>query len=193
MDMQTLKSIIIELRNQGMTFQEIADTLKQNYGIVKTRQAISGLYNRAKIAATYDEQTQKLVRDIVNTYCLVDNATQVAEELHNMGQDIPYRKVLDIINKETEYINSVRDTIVATMEARLPDIKDIRELMGIQYKNVTISTKRFNEYFEEACKHHIKSSILGNLQTIYKLTSNKGMVKSIGQQFNIGIRTDDLK
>ena len=45
MDMTTLKSLIIELKdNSGLTYQEISDELRDKYGVIRTRQAVWSLY-----------------------------------------------------------------------------------------------------------------------------------------------------
>lgn len=194
MDMTTLKTIIIELKDSGMTFQQVSDTLNEQYGVYRTRQAISGLYKRAKESMKEDESHQRIVCDIVNLYCILDNATQVTNELQRLGINVSYRQILNVVNKETKYIESVKQTIVANLEALICSLTDIRDALKlVEYKGVKVSKKKFDEYFELACKHYIRQEILNDLSKMYKLTSNKEMIKSIGSQFNIGVKTSDLR
>lgn len=194
MDMTTLKTLIIELKDSGMTFQEVADTLEKQYGVVRTRQAINGIYKRAKESLKEDESKQRIICDIVNLYCISDSASQVYEKLQQIGINISYRQILNVINNETKYIESVKQTIVANLEAQISSLTDIRDALGlVEYKGVTISRKKFDEYFELACKHYIRQQVISDISRIYRLTSDKEMIKSIGQQFNIGIKTADLR
>ena len=41
-----LSNKIVDLRNEGYSFQEISDILASEYGIYKTRQAVYSLYKR---------------------------------------------------------------------------------------------------------------------------------------------------
>lgn len=193
-DMITLKSLIIELKDSGMTFQEVADTLEKRYGVIKTRQAISGLYNRAKEALKDDESYQMTICDIINIYAISDSAAQVLNHLQHLGLCVNYRQVLNVISKEKRYTENVQQTIVAKLVEQMDGLVDIREATKtIEYKGINISKKRFDEYFEKACKAFIRQDIMISLSRIYKLTSNKEMVKSIGEKFNIGIKTSDLR
>lgn len=194
MDMTTLRTLIIELKDSGMTFQEVADVLEKQYGIIRTRQGINGIYKRAKESLKEDESKQRVVCDIINLYCICDSAQQVFNKLQQIGVNVSYRQVLNVINNETSYIESVRQTIIANLEAQIESLTDIRDAIRlVEYKGITVSKKKFSEYFELACKHYIRQEVVGELSKIYRLTSNKDMVKSLGQQFNIGIKTSDLR
>lgn len=192
--MLTLKSLIIELKDSGLSYQEISNILENQYGVVKSRQAISGLYKRATETLKTDKESQIRVCDIVNLYCICDSATQVYNELQRLGINITYRQILNVINKETKYIESVKRTIIANLESQLDSLSDIKDaIKSVEYRGVQISKKKFDEYFEQACIVHIRMRISSQLAKVYKLTSSKEMVKNIGESFNVGVRTADLK
>lgn len=195
MDMTTLKSLIIELKdNSGLTYQEISDELREKYGVIRTRQAVGSLYKRAKEANNNSESFQPIVCDIINIYCISDTAVQTHDYLAKSGVNISYQQVLDIVNREQKYISSVKNTIIANIENMMcntDDIRDIRKV--IEYKGIPISTKRFNEYMEAASELYIKHEILSKLNRVYRMTANKQMVKNVGEKFNLGIKTADLR
>ena len=194
MDMTTLKTMIIELKDSGMSFQEISDYLCVEHGINKSRQALNGLYNRAKKAVGKNEERQKITCDVVNLYCLLDTVSMVSREAHRIDLDITYSQVLNIIKGEEAYVSSVESTIIASIVSKIGSIYDIRELRkSINYKGIVISDKKLSKYFEKAYTIYIKQKIEEHLSTIYKLTSNKDMAKRVGKNFNMNITTADLK
>ncbi len=194
-DIQTLKSHILELRDvEGLSFQEISDKLATEYGIYKTRQAVGGLYHRTKDAVKGAEDKQRLISDVVNIYCIADSAIQVCDEINKLGIEISYRKVLNIIQENDKYVQSVKRTIVANIESQLDTLTDIRGLkLRFNYKGVKICDKRFNEYFSLACQYHIKNNIITSLLKYYKLSSDRGIIKEVAEKFNLDIRTCDLR
>lgn len=195
MDMTTLKSLIIELKdNSGLTYQEISDELRDKYGVIRTRQAVGSLYKRAKEAYDNSESFQPIVCDIINTYCICDTAVQTHDYLNKLGVSISYQQVLDIVNRETNYINSVKNTLIANIESMMYNAEDARDIRRvIEYKGIPISTKRFNEYMEAASELYIKHEVLNKLNRVYRMTANKQMVKNVGEKFNLGIKTADLR
>ena len=47
MDKETLRRVVINLRDSGLTFQAISDTLMTKYGVKRTKQAVRDLYYRS--------------------------------------------------------------------------------------------------------------------------------------------------
>lgn len=195
LDLQTLKTLIVELRDvENISFQEISRRLKDEYGIDKSRQAISGLYNRFKRQAEVNDQNQRLVTDTVNLYCIMESATNVYDKLVEVGINITYRQVLNILKDNEDYVNSVRQTIVANLESKIDSATDIKDLLvGLDYKGIPISKKRFNEYLESACIVHTRIAITKQLMSYYKLIGNRDIVKNTGETFGIDIRNSDLR
>jgi hypothetical protein len=192
METTTLKTMIVELRDSGLTYQQISDYLKTNYGVDKTRQAVSGMYNRAKAAQKYDDQTQRVICDIVNLYCILDSAVQVTETFKEHGNNISYQFIRRTVESEKKYIESVKSTIVANIEMQLDKINSISELEPIEYKGIKITAKRQREYIEAAYASHIRSRLAASLVKMYNTTSDKQMVKSVASSFGVRIGQNDL-
>lgn len=186
---QVLRDLVIELReDKGLTFQEISDELQDKYGVTRTRQAISGIYNRAKNSSKLSTDTQRLKSDIVNIYCLLGNATDVHEQLSKFRSDVNYRYILRVIKSEELYINSIKTTIIANIATKLMDgVTDIKELSIIEYKSIPISDKVFKEYFELACEYALREMLTSNLARIYSINGDIQLVRSLASKFNIPI------
>ena len=193
----TLKCLIIEMRDdEKLSFQEIADKLFNEYGVKRSRQGLRGLYNRAKEQLDEAGQSQIERCDIVNLYCLCENASSTAEELSNIGHKVSYRRVLDVVEAERAYINSVRNTIIATIESKIKtkEISDIRDIENlITYKGVKICKKRIIDYIELAYIHYVKKEITNELSGLFKITDNKSIVRRVASKFNIDITAADLR
>ena len=194
MDSTTLKATVIELRNRGMSFQDISKYLDSNYGVSKSRQALNGLYNRAKKSSAETEERQKLICDIVNLYCILGTAVEVTNKANILGISVTYNQVINIIRSKESYIADVRAAIVKSIVDKIGNTYDIREFKKtIAYKGVQINNKTFDAYLEEAYTIFIKQKIEGHLSLIYRLTSDKSMAKRIGKAFNMDITTNNLK
>lgn len=186
MDTTTLKSLVIELRDLGMTFEAISQKLFEDYGVKRSRQSLCSLYNRAMEASELDKDSQILISHIVNLYCLNGNASATQQCLKYLGYDIGYRKVLDTIKEQRNYINSVKTTIVATIESHLDGLDDIRDCIALlDYKSNRVTDRVFYEYFKKAYEIHIKHQIIRELYKVYSLSGDKEIAKGIGEKFNI--------
>ena len=193
MDSTTLKSMVIEMKDQGMSFQDIANKLENDYGVTRTRQALGALYKRSKDSSKEIEK-QKLVCNVVNLYCLSDSAVQVLDHLNALGIKSNYRQVLDIVKQNQKYIATVENTIIANLEASLDTIRCLADASNlIMYKGIIVSKKRLGEYFEQACYYHIRKSIKSNLSQIYSIVPDRSMINRISEKFGIIYYKDSLQ
>lgn len=193
-DMQTLKVIITEMRNdEGLTFQEISNRLQSDYGVKKTRQAIGGLYNRMVKAKLDNDRTIRTINDIVNIACIVDTATQVLEEVQKLGRDVTYRYVLDTIQSSSEQIERIEGSIVENIRRQIQSGTTIDELESqLAYKGVKISRRKLDKYCEMAYVVEIRNILTKSLASFYKLTSNKDLLKEVNKTFGKQVKLNDV-
>lgn len=193
-DMQTLKVIITEMRNdEGLTFQEISNRLQSDYGVKKTRQAIGGLYNRMVKAKLDNDRTIRTINDIVNIACIVDTATQVLEEVQKLGRDVTYRYVLDTIQSSSEQIERIEGSIVENIRRQIQSETTIDELESqLAYKGVKISRRKLDKYCEMAYVVEIRNILTKSLASFYKLTSNKDLLKEVNKTFGKQVKLNDV-
>lgn len=193
-DMQTLKVIITEMRNdEDLTFQEISNRLQSDYGVKKTRQAIGGLYNRMVKAKLDNDRTIRTINDIVNIACIVDTATQVLEEVQKLGRDVTYRYVLDTIQSSSEQIERIEGSIVENIRRQIQSGTTIDELESqLAYKGVKISRRKLDKYCEMAYVVEIRNILTKSLASFYKLTSNKDLLKEVNKTFGKQVKLNDV-
>lgn len=199
MDNETLKSLILQYRDSGMTYQEISDKLVSEYGIMKSRQAIQGLYKRTVQSLKSDSDKIKRLReaDVVNLYCLGYNMSEVQRLMEDLGYDISYSEVNRIIKrykKEDDYIKEVEDSIVSRIRDIADKVSSIDDIINnVNYKGVPIKKEKVLEYLVEAYKNKITDKIREDLIKIYEFTDSKEAVKKIIDDLKLDIKINELK
>lgn len=199
MDNETLKSLILQYRDSGMTYQEISDKLVSEYGIMKSRQAIQGLYKRTVQNLKSDSDKIKRLReaDVVNLYCLGYNMSEVQRLMEDLGYDISYSEVNRIIKrykKEDDYIKEVEDSIVSRIRDVADKVSSIDDIINnVNYKGVPIKKEKVLEYLVEAYKNKIIDKIREDLIKIYEFTDSKEAVKKIIDDLKLDIKINELK
>lgn len=181
-DNGTIKSMIKVMRDKGMTYQEIADKLEKEYGIVRTRQAIYGMYSRATDEAKemQSEEKQKIVSHVINIYCLGLDMTKTTLAVQNLGLNVSYNKVSRIIHSNPNYIKSVNDTLIAKVKDLISAEDDPSIIKAkLSYCGIEISNKKFQSLICTACKIRVRDYIIKEATSAYKLTRDKEVVKSI--------------
>lgn len=191
MDKITLKSIIIEMRNNGDSFQKISDELKKKYNINKSRQAVCGLYNRA----TSEEQQGKnidnviLRTDIVNYTSIGLTETQIKELL----TDVSNYKISEVINNSKDYLAELENEHVNTVKNILINSEDIGIIKSkLQYKNSMPTDEKIKQLIELATQNIIRDNTTTILVHILKITDDRELINNIIKKFNLDIKSKDI-
>ena len=133
MDKITLKNIIVQLRNEGKSFQTISDTLKHKYNIERTRQACQSMYKRATSVENMDKESIKikLTIDIVHLHSMGLSDLQIKRYIDSwyLGVDEDYQeitiyKIRDTISKNSDYIFEVLNDKVETAASTIDNGKN---------------------------------------------------------------------
>lgn len=195
MDMKTLKALVVECRNSGMTYREISEKLAEEYGIIRSRQSLQGLYKRAIKNIDEEEKDKNIpIADIVNLHCLGYNRKEITDIINKMGYKLNYHDVVLTIKEQDEYIKEVEESIVDRVVNLLNDGYDRFSISySIQYKNKNIEDKKLDDYLTRAYYKIILQNIKNDLKNVYEITDNKGIVKSLISMLNLDIKISDLK
>lgn len=188
MDLNTIKNIICVMRDKGMTYQAISDKLREDYGIIKSRQAIQGLHVRAREdrALKLSESEISLKCDVISIYNLGYNMTQVTKIVQNLYPDITYQKVLAIIKENKEYSTNMEIASIALLQDAFDSENDPGTLKNmISYKGVPITQARFNYLIAQVVTNRIKEYATSQITRMYKLTRSKSDIKDICNLINI--------
>lgn len=185
LDKETLRRIVVNLRDSGMTFQAISDTLRDDYGIIRTKQAIKGIYDRAVDKNTGEKipaSDMRAISLILNLFCRGYCATEVTTLINNMGYNIPYNKVLNIIDSNSKYINSINETMICNILWMISEgigRNTIRK--NLMFENIEIKDSKLDELYLKAYKIKVKDIadkeadkfISAGMPTVYKKRISK--------------------
>ena len=196
MDNKTLRALVVEYKDDDMTYQEISDKLAEEHGVIRSRQALQGMYQRAIKRKDTEDMRDRIVAkaDIVNIYCLGYSRTEIQEIVNNMGYDLNYNDIITTINEQEEYIEQVEATIVNRLEGMLifsDNINDLKE--SLIYKEMEITDKKLNEYMVDAYTNIARDKIHEVLASAYRFTDDTIMARKIARRFNIDFSIGDIK
>lgn len=170
------------MRNKGMTYQAISDSLKNDYGIEKSRQAVQGLYVRTiEDRENFDSETELAIKcDIINIYCLGYNMTQVTNLVSNFWSGITYQKVISIIKSNGDYIDSVENAMLARLSDKI-DTEDNPNILRsmLSYRDISVTDSRFSNLINQITLARIKRYATLQISRAYKLTGNKADAKEL--------------
>lgn len=198
MDIGTIKSMVISMRQngnngRGMSFQAISDKLREEYSIVKSRQAVQGLYVRATEDELRAGENFKLSVEICNVYCLGYNLTETTEIINSIGYSVSYQKICNAVKFNSDYLNWLLDSMKYTVLNNFSadsDVTIIKQLLG--YRGFDATQEKFDELIYLSCIDKIKESSIEHLKTAYKLTNNAELIKRLNKN-RLDIPTDILK
>lgn len=195
MDKRTIKSMIIELKEEGNSFQEISNILAKQYNVKMSRQAVCGMYKRA----TSDEAVQNNLNlvlattDIMNYNVIGLDKSKIKDILATKDTSISLAKINEIISENSDYKSTLyRDLLrkVSTMIKNGEDIESIKHKLS--YKGELPSDKVIDSLFCDYATMEIKNNATGIIANIYNIKEDKTMIKKILKQFNIDISAKDL-
>lgn len=187
MDRQTLRALIIQYREKGKSFSEIANILKEEYGIVKDRQTIHGIYKRAMAKSNEEKDKLNLAADIVNLHVLGYNRAEITNMAKMLGHDVSYYIVRNILNKNEAYANEVKRHCVYKIVSMLTEGKaydEIRE--SISYKGIPPKDKALRNLLTEAHVLCIKDVCVRELVKVYRDTEDSDLISQIIKNLDLG-------
>lgn len=196
MDKRALKSTIIELKENGLSFQNISDVLARDYDIHMSRQAVCGMYNRATSDETISKNKELILttEDIVNYNSIGLSDTNIKEVLNKQGYSITVSDINYILSINTEYSKSVEMELIQKIIRSLRvgnDIIDIKR--NITYKGICITNNKLKTLIKSAAEQMIYEQSKKVLASIYNATDDKALVKSIIAEHNMNITMRDIE
>ena len=194
MDLNTTRSLIIAMRNSGMTFQAIADKLESEYGVKRSRQSVYALYKGAT-----DPNFKRLSEDeilitceIMNLDSLGYNMSQIHRRLKDRGFNITYQKVISVIRNNEAYANSIHETMLVTVLSNLDEM-DPAVIKGmLSCDGVPILESAFNSLVKEAIMIRINRYAANELARGYRLTKSRHLIKDMCEDLSGVVSMTDV-
>ncbi len=196
MDKRALKSTIIELKENGLSFQNISDLLAKDYDIHMSRQAVCGMYNRATSDETINKNKELILttEDIVNYNSIGLSNSNIKEVLDKQGYSITASDIEYILSINTEYSKSVEMELVQKVVRSLRVGNDIIDIeRNITYKGICVTSNRLKVLIKLAAEQMIYEQSKKVLASIYNATDDKALVKNIIAEHNMNITMRDIE
>lgn len=196
MDKRALKSTIIELKESGLSFQNISDVLAKEYNVHMSRQAVCGMYNRATSDAAISKNRELILTtaDIVNYNCLGLNNNEIRDVLNKLGYSIVLSDIEYILSINSEYKKSVEMELVQKIVKGLKVGNEVSEIKSkLAYKGLVVTDSKLKELIKLAAEQMIYEQSRKVLSSIYNATDDKTLVKDIIAEHNMNITMRDIE
>lgn len=196
MDKRALKSTIIELKESGLSFQNISDILAKDYDIHMSRQAVCGMYNRATSDEVINKNKELILttEDIVNYNSIGLSNCEIKEVLNKLGYSITLSDIEYILSINTEYKKSVEMELVQKIIRGLKLGNEIAEIRAkITYKGLSVTDNKLKSLLKISAEQMIYEQSKKVLASIYNATDDKALVKDIIAEHNMNITMKDIE
>lgn len=197
MDRDTLRALVIKYRDeQGLTFQKISDILRDEYEVVRDRQALHGLYTRAKKRPTTGKYKYglPLTADVLNVYTLGYNMTQVTKLLATEDNKLNYTKVREIIDSEGDFKEDILGSKACKAVELIRTGATLEEIIEEEsYNGIKPTVQGIQDIMAEAYAMIIKNGIMNELVEAYRVLGDKGIVEKIYSKLDKQITFVDIK
>lgn len=196
MDKRALKSTIIELKESGLSFQNISDILAKDYDIHMSRQAVCGMYNRATSDEVINKNKELILttEDIVNYNSIGLSNCEIKEVLNKLGYSITLSDIEYILSINTEYRKSVEMELVQKIIRGLKIGNEIAEIRAkITYKGLSVTDNKLKSLLKISAEQMIYEQSKKVLASIYNATDDKALVKDIIAEHNMNITMKDIE
>ena len=198
MDKQMMKSLILEMREEkGMTFTQISNILKGEYGVIKSRQAVCGMYDRTVASMENIESPEQLIRmtDIVNLSSLgfsVDAICKIMKERFN--ENISSYKVRSVIDKNKGKIESIYNWNKAIVKECIDDNYSIESIVEkLTYKGVSPKKSVVKKLIMLAANEITSDLVIKTSAKVLNITGDSEIAKNVASERNLDISQRDIK
>lgn len=205
MDKIALKSIIIELKNKGYTYQDISSILDTRYDIQMSRQAIHGMYKRTmeKLNNASTTQSTLIAIDIVNYSGLGLSPKEIKSILEGQADTsirISTKDIESTINNNTDYLEEITKEQIKIVKNIYNENNNSKEFdfeedikNKIAYKGIKPTKNKIQTLIKIGIDENIKEKILQEIAKILSITDNKQLVKELMAEYNIKTDIRDLR
>lgn len=174
-DNNTLRSLVVNCRDRGMTYQEISNMLRSEYGVVRTRQAVQQMYVRAtnvpKAADIGDDVVDKIIK-------LSSFGYSTDEIIESIGRNTVSKSMLmEIISRNRAHIQTRSNAIMArVVDMVKSDMNYSAMKAAISYGSYTIKDAKLKEFIECAAFTSIMNTFNNVSERLVSITGDKTSV-----------------
>lgn len=174
-DNNTLRSLVVNCRDRGMTYQEISNMLRSEYDVVRTRQAVQQMYVRAtnvpKVSDIGDDVVDKIIK-------LSSFGYSTDEIVESIGKNTVSKSMLmEIISRNRAHIQTRSNAIMArVVDMVKSDMNYSAMKAAISYGSYTIKDAKLKEFIECAAFTSIMNTFNSVSERLVSITGDKTSV-----------------
>lgn len=174
-DNNTLRSLVVNCRDRGMTYQEISNMLHSDYGVVRTRQAVQQMYVRAtnvpKVSDIGDDVVDKIIK-------LSSFGYSTDEIIESIGRNTVSKSMLmEIISRNRAHIQTRSNAIMArVVDMVKSDMNYSAMKAAISYGSYAIKDTKLKEFIECAAFTSIMNTFNSVSERLVGITGDKTSV-----------------
>lgn len=190
MDKNTLKSLIVGLRESGKSFQAISEILERDYNTKKSRQAICNMYNRI-ISDKYITDNSKeilLTSEIMQLSALGLTVAQIRNKIGKRTTEYLISRVIAENETCARSILSNQVAKVVNILKRNGDMDDMRQ--ALRFKDEVPSNATINKLIKIASTEILRSRALDLMVKVINITDDMSIVSEINKRhkFNVSLK-----
>lgn len=195
MDKHTLKCIIVELKNDNKTFQEVSDILNEKYNVKMSRQAVCGMYNRIISNKQMTKNIDLLIatNDMINYYSLGYGSKKIKEILSKQDVNLSIGIIDKTLNEELVHINNIKSDMISKVVELIKRNSDIDTIKNsLKYKSIEPTSIVLNELIDEASTEILKSRAVDLMVKLINITDNRDLAKKVASKHNFNITCKEI-
>ena len=195
LDKITLKSLILDLRAEGKSFQDISDILDTNYSVKKSRQAICAMYNRLTSDKAISKNADELLRtsDILNYKAIGLSTEQIRKIISVNGYEATSYYIEDTIRQNNSYSKRILNEQVekvANILKRNGDYDDM--ITELSYKNEKPTSALIKEVVRLASSEILESRALDIMVKVINITDDTSIIRAINKKHNFKVTLKEV-
>ena len=195
MDKRTLKTKILELKEENKTYQEISNILMNDYGIKMSRQAVCGMYNRltSDEASKHTKELMILTSDIINYAAIGYKTSNIKEFIIDKIDKITLKEIDETIESNKEYMNEIFNNHVNIMKTLLNDGEMLDEIVDrLSYNSVKPTNNCLDKMISIATEQLVKEASTEVLARVFSSSGNRAAIKRVITEHNLDITFRDI-
>jgi hypothetical protein len=194
MDKKVLKAIIVDLKNKGNSYQSISNTLKDEYEVVMSRQAICGMFNRLKEGENSKDSSDFIVvlNDIINYTVIGMTPKDIRSTLLKYKREVKLNTISEVLRDERELYLKTKLEYVERFKSVYKDIDGDEIIKVLSYKGVEPTLSSLSEIVSKAAYDIICNDAIKILVDIQNKVGYAHIIESVLRMTNLKISSRDI-
>ncbi len=171
-DNNTLRSLVVNCRDRGMTYQEISNMLASEYGVVRTRQAVQQMYVRATNVPKVTDIGEDVVDKVIRLSSLGYSTEEIIESIGS--NTVSKSMLMELVNRNRAHIQTRSNALLARVVDMIKsDMNYSAMKAAISYGSYTIKDSKLKELIECAAFTSVMNTFSNVSDRLVSITGDK--------------------